>query len=425
MSRPCPSEATSRRLALRATASARAFNRSGCSRRATSTSPAVSATWPGRPRRRAAGSGLRRPRRPAGAVCVDLSSCRSPAELAEDRGTLPWPEPGGVARGRTPEHALTARGVLRLEGSLLYLDRHWREEKQVCDDLLARLGRRATRDRGDAAGRCARAAVPGRAGRSSATPPSAPPGSGPPCSPAAPAPARPPRWPGCSPCWASSTRPRAAVRRGSRWPLRPARRPPGCRSRWPASATAGRCRRRTRPARRHRCQHGAPPARVASRQQHPVPAPPRQPAALRRRGRRRGLDGLAGPDGPAAGGGAATTRLVLVGDPDQLASVEAGAVLADLVAGFEGRADSPVVRLADRRTAPTADAGGARSTRWPRRSARGTPTRRSRCCARAGGRPAGRPGGRDGDGGVRAEVVGRVRSRSLSAALDRTTELVT
>ena len=29
-------------------------------------------------------------------------------------------------------------------------------------------------------------------------------------------------------------------------------------------------------------------------------------------------------------------RLVLVGDPDQLASVEAGAVLGDLVAGFEG-----------------------------------------------------------------------------------------
>ncbi|GAB3078109.1 exodeoxyribonuclease V subunit alpha [Nocardioides zeae] len=40
-------------------------------------------------------------------------------------------------------------------------------------------------------------------------------------------------------------------------------------------------------------------------------------------------------------------RLLLVGDPDQLASVEAGAVLADLVAGFgdaTGR-ESPVVRL--------------------------------------------------------------------------------
>lgn len=40
-----------------------------------------------------------------------------------------------------------------------------------------------------------------------------------------------------------------------------------------------------------------------------------------------------------------TARLLLVGDPDQLASVEAGAVLADLVAGYGDREDSPVVRL--------------------------------------------------------------------------------
>ncbi len=40
-------------------------------------------------------------------------------------------------------------------------------------------------------------------------------------------------------------------------------------------------------------------------------------------------------------------RLVLVGDPDQLASVEAGAVLTDLVAGFEagGGRENPVARL--------------------------------------------------------------------------------
>ena len=36
---------------------------------------------------------------------------------------------------------------------------------------------------------------------------------------------------------------------------------------------------------------------------HPVPARPQQPAAVRRRGRRRDLDGLAHADGPAAGGG--------------------------------------------------------------------------------------------------------------------------
>jgi exodeoxyribonuclease V alpha subunit len=38
-------------------------------------------------------------------------------------------------------------------------------------------------------------------------------------------------------------------------------------------------------------------------------------------------------------------RLVLVGDPDQLSSVEAGAVLTDLVRGYEGRPDSPVAAL--------------------------------------------------------------------------------
>ncbi|WP_181407505.1 exodeoxyribonuclease V subunit alpha [Nocardioides sambongensis] len=39
------------------------------------------------------------------------------------------------------------------------------------------------------------------------------------------------------------------------------------------------------------------------------------------------------------------TRLVLVGDPGQLTSVGAGAVLSDLVAGFADHADSPVVAL--------------------------------------------------------------------------------
>ncbi|GAB6984380.1 exodeoxyribonuclease V subunit alpha [Nocardioides pyridinolyticus] len=38
-------------------------------------------------------------------------------------------------------------------------------------------------------------------------------------------------------------------------------------------------------------------------------------------------------------------RLVLVGDPQQLTSVGAGAVLSDLVAGYEGRPDSPVSAL--------------------------------------------------------------------------------
>ncbi|WP_104108268.1 exodeoxyribonuclease V subunit alpha [Nocardioides sp. 616] len=38
-------------------------------------------------------------------------------------------------------------------------------------------------------------------------------------------------------------------------------------------------------------------------------------------------------------------RLILVGDPFQLSSIEAGAVLSDLVRGYAGRSDSPVVAL--------------------------------------------------------------------------------
>ncbi len=39
------------------------------------------------------------------------------------------------------------------------------------------------------------------------------------------------------------------------------------------------------------------------------------------------------------------SRLLLVGDPDQLASVEAGAVLADLVDGLGGRDDVRIAAL--------------------------------------------------------------------------------
>ena len=64
------------------------------------------------------------------------------------------------------------------------------------------------------------------------------------------------------------------------------------------------------------------------------------------------------------------TRLVLVGDPDQLASVEAGAVLADLVDGLGRRSD--VAGVAAAHVAPLRR---RRSARWPRRCATATPTR--------------------------------------------------
>ncbi len=56
-----------------------------------------------------------------GSVCVDLSS----AELAEF----------GAAVRVSP--LLADPPILRLNGDLLYLDRYWLEEQQVCDDILA------------------------------------------------------------------------------------------------------------------------------------------------------------------------------------------------------------------------------------------------------------------------------------------------
>jgi exodeoxyribonuclease V alpha subunit len=69
-----------------------------------------------------------------GSVCVDLADLAA-SEGAED---LPWPDPAAweAAIVASP---LTAAGVLRREDALLYLDRFWREEGQVRDDLLRRI----------------------------------------------------------------------------------------------------------------------------------------------------------------------------------------------------------------------------------------------------------------------------------------------
>jgi exodeoxyribonuclease V alpha subunit len=70
-----------------------------------------------------------------GSVCVDLST------IAEAVGVddVPWPE--SVEWQATVRASVLLREpVLHLyDDRLLYLDRYWREEKQVCDDLLALL----------------------------------------------------------------------------------------------------------------------------------------------------------------------------------------------------------------------------------------------------------------------------------------------
>lgn len=73
----------------------------------------------------------------SGSVCVDLTT------VAADSPDLPWPEPSSWLA------AVSASGlvgtVLRLyDERLLYLDRYWREEEQVCADLLGLLVSGAT-----------------------------------------------------------------------------------------------------------------------------------------------------------------------------------------------------------------------------------------------------------------------------------------
>ncbi|HWJ82563.1 MAG TPA: exodeoxyribonuclease V subunit alpha [Nocardioides sp.] len=68
-----------------------------------------------------------------GSVCVDL------AALAADGGAEhAWPEPAGWLEA-VAASPLVAQSVVRVDGGLLYLDRYWREETQVRDDLVARL----------------------------------------------------------------------------------------------------------------------------------------------------------------------------------------------------------------------------------------------------------------------------------------------
>ncbi|GAA4686316.1 exodeoxyribonuclease V subunit alpha [Nocardioides nanhaiensis] len=72
-----------------------------------------------------------------GSVCVRLAEAQASAGLPEEAG-LAWPEPAAweAAVAASP---LTLAGVLRSEHGLLYLDRYHRLERGVCRDLLTRL----------------------------------------------------------------------------------------------------------------------------------------------------------------------------------------------------------------------------------------------------------------------------------------------
>ncbi len=82
-----------------------------------------------------------------GSVCVDLRSAEALADIGTDTATggaeLPWPEVDGWMAAVRASPLLGSPPVLHIYAdSLVYLDRYWREEQQVADDLLTLLSAR-------------------------------------------------------------------------------------------------------------------------------------------------------------------------------------------------------------------------------------------------------------------------------------------
>jgi exodeoxyribonuclease V alpha subunit len=306
-----------------------------------------------------------------GSVCVDLRTIADvPLDLVEGPepseaaavaagapvADLPWPDPEPwLAAVR--DSALVAEEVLRLEGSLLYLDRYWREEGQVVADLRARLARpapevdEAVLEAGvlrvfPGAGYDEQRAAARAAARQWTTVLTGGPGTGKTTTAAGLlallveqhelTAGRPPRIALAAPTARAGARLQEAVAAATR-SLDPADR-----ARL-GTLTASTLHRllgwrpdssvRFRHDRRHRLPCDVVVVDEASMVSLTMMA--RLLEALRPQ-----------------------TRLVLMGDPAQLVSVEAGAVLADLVAGFAGRDGSPVVELID-----PADADAMAATR--------------------------------------------------------------
>ncbi|MDT5365341.1 MAG: exodeoxyribonuclease alpha subunit [Mycobacterium sp.] len=68
-----------------------------------------------------------------GSVCVDLRSLEAQVDVPD----LPWPEADGWLAAVAASPLLGPPHVLHTHDGLLYLDRYWREEEQVAHDLLA------------------------------------------------------------------------------------------------------------------------------------------------------------------------------------------------------------------------------------------------------------------------------------------------
>jgi exodeoxyribonuclease V alpha subunit len=256
-----------------------------------------------------------------GSICLDLERV---AELAADAGTdLPWPEPTAW-RDAVRRSPLVASGVVAVEHDLVYLERYRAQEQQVADDLLTRSARPAPYvDEAALAASLARL------------------------------------YPD-----ATYVEQRDACA--------------GAASRWTTVLTGGPGTGKTTTVARllevlteqvgegARVALTAPTGKAAARLQEQVGLPAvtlhrllgsrrdNQTRFRHHRGNRLHHDVVVVDETSMVSltmmarlleAVRPDARLVLVGDPDQLASVEAGAVLDDLVAGYRGRADSPVAAL--------------------------------------------------------------------------------
>ena len=354
----------------------------------------------------AAALAVRAPR--LGHVYVDLATVRD-TTVGRRRGAgrpRRAPVAGGRRAGaaRLAASALVAGGPLRLEGTRVYLDRYWREERQIAADLRAFGGDAGDgargRSREDVLARRARAAVRRRTTSASARAAEAAvrrrlavvaggPGTGKTTTVAR----------------IAALLAEQAAAAGVPAPLIALAAPTGkaaARLEEAVHDEARAARRRPRPC-APRCSalrglDAAPAARPPPRQPQPLPPPPRQPAPARRGRRRRDLDGVAVADGAArrgrAAGGAARARR------------RPGPAVLDR-GGRGARRHRRRRRPATGSwcsTACTASAAGSR--RWPARCATATPTAALDGAAR----------GARGRDWIEADAGGRRRRSSLVRA---------
>ncbi len=117
-----------------------------------------------------------------GSTCLDLTTVADvPLEDETDaQEVLPWPEPEAwqAAVAASP---LVRLEVLRFDNALLYLDRYWREEVQVCRDVVGRLDREAPEVDSEILDAGVLRVFPKDGYEEQRAPSGRPPGAGPPC----------------------------------------------------------------------------------------------------------------------------------------------------------------------------------------------------------------------------------------------------